>query len=501
MKDVAKFLNQEVDLKPLGDIMNTTVDLNKCAQVAAVVAIFGVIPAFTYGTVLGNLDAQKEILVSQVSSLRAEVLSASQSIPKSNKAIYSVATDKEAYTTGSPVQLTFYSSLPASTTNIYQISLYSTSGALIQNIATMNPYQGPNRYSFTVATSTMEKGGELFVRVTATKHNQSADSNKFTVKAVYSKPKVTLTSSSEVVQFNLDDTASDDQGRYAATFTVDAKESPVFIKLGKAVRGTQLSNAGVNYVITSASGSYAATTTGSVSSELSLVSGGVIFSGGFVKVDAWSSAKFKLNVYFDPSVTDFYRLQLYSVNYNIKGNDADMQLVLLPTYIYQTEAIAIQDEVKSVQPSVTVRKMNAVAVSGFGEGPIVSDLGLYRFLVRVAAGDSDLYIPKKSGQYVSGDNSKGFVFSHSGGQSENSWAVSVVSDRPVLVPEDTATHFFIKKGSVRSFNTVVSLAPRGNPNTQHSLTFKGFNWGATTNSVSKFTDSNIAGPSVILGDR
>lgn len=185
MKDVAKFLNQDVNLQPVGDLLNTNVDLNKCAQVAAIVAIFGVIPAFTYGTVLGNLDAQKEVLISEVAALhsQAAVVTAQPVASSTRIVIYNAATDKQTYAIGSTTVVTFYSALEASTTNIIALDLYA-GDALVQRLATMSPYKGPNRYSFVVASSTLAKVNVFKVKITSLKYGVSINTNPFQVKNV-----------------------------------------------------------------------------------------------------------------------------------------------------------------------------------------------------------------------------------------------------------------------------------------------------------------------------
>lgn len=95
MKDVKKFLNQEISL---GEI-----DYHKCLQVSLMVVAFGIIPAFTYGTVLGTLEGQRIALMGEVSSLKAEVLSAKSSLA-------SVSYFKARLSAASPVERTITTS-------------------------------------------------------------------------------------------------------------------------------------------------------------------------------------------------------------------------------------------------------------------------------------------------------------------------------------------------------------------------------------------------------
>ena len=600
MSDVRKFLNQEVSLKPLSDLMSTKVDFNKCAQTVAVIAVFGVIPAFTYGTVLGTLDGQRIALMEEVSGLQAQVIS---SMPKSatTTVVHTASTDKTLYALGSSTTIYFHNNV-ASTTNVVTLDLYNASnGTMVQRIVSMIPYAGQNKHTFTAPSSVIEKGNAFFVRVTASKYGQYVDTNKFEIResndrgpivslirvdqymksnleddlsddlGVYNveyevmawnrpvyieigaatrgvienntgvnflvkdgsnnatstgvvsstlthvtggviqgtfvklepyasarfkmtvifdpaitntyrvqlysvnysntavdattqvvltpaekyqtssllvqdaiklltPPKVTLTGSSAVVQFNAEETASDDQGNYAAIFTVDAKEKPIFIKLGAATRGTALNNEnGVNYVITSASG--VATTTGSVSASLVGAGGGSIISDGYVKIDPWSSAKFKLNVYFDPSVTNSYRLQLHSVNYSLNALKIDTQFVLLPTYNYQTEAIVVQNTDTT---------------------PLVSVSNPYRNIYIERKADVVfgfmLTNPANKDVYISRDGFKAFAY-------ETSLKIASSTVTPSgawMIQGDTKEALVVKAGSARQFYNSATVFNRGN---------------------------------------
>ncbi len=174
MKDVAKFFNQEIHL---GEV-----DYNKCLQVSTLIVAFGVIPSFTYGTVLGTLEAQREALVSEVLNLQAQVVS---TLPKvaSTTVVHSASTDKTIYNLGSSTTVYFYNNV-ASTTNVVNLDLHLASGVFVQRIVSMIPYAGPNKHTFTISSSTLEKGSSFFVKATATKFGQSVSTNKFEVKKI-----------------------------------------------------------------------------------------------------------------------------------------------------------------------------------------------------------------------------------------------------------------------------------------------------------------------------
>ncbi len=478
-KDVKKFFNQEIKL---GEI-----NYSKCMQVSLLIFALGIVPAFTYGMVLGVLDEQRVALMGEVSSLKAQVISSTSSIPRSSM-IYSAATDKTVYILGATTTVSFYNSYPASTTNIFSIDLYASS-TLVQRIMTMSPYQGPNKISFKVATSSLEKANTFHVRVTAIKFGQYADTNRFVVQkyAMDTRPVVVdFVSSSAYKSFSADADGEKDIGTFVISYKVTAGvDNDIYLR-----------RKGIAW----------ATTTDSTTGKVILATLNAKDSSAKDTQDSYFIPKgftrsFVTQVDLQATKSGYAGVTIKSIEWATTSPSAyPNKTVMVDSNVFKTDVLSLYSLAKP-EPSMVVTKMNAVPMSGYGEGPIVSDLGVYRFLIRVVPAESDMYIPKKSGQYVSGDATKGLVFSHSGGQSENSWSVSVVSDRPALVPEDTATHFFIKKGTVRSFNAVVSLAPRGNASTKHGFTFKGLNWGTSANAISQFAATDVVGPTIILGDR
>ena len=153
---------------------------------------------------------------------------------------------------------------------------------------------------------------------------------------------VTAGDMTQSIQTNVSDVSTDDQGLYSIIFEVEAFEDTAFVELGSATRGTTESNTGANYTIEDAPNSYAATTTGSVSAELTRVSGGSV-DGDFVRINTGSKATFKLTVYFDPALTALYRLQLYSVNFAGTAIDADSQQAVTPVEDFQTSSVNVQN--------------------------------------------------------------------------------------------------------------------------------------------------------------
>ncbi len=181
-KDVKKFFNQEIKL---GEI-----NYSKCMQVSLLIFALGIVPAFTYGMVLGVLDEQRVALMGEVSALKAQVISSTSTLPRA-ATLYNATTDKTVYTLGSTTLVNFYNSYPASTTNIVSIDLYSSS-TLVQRIASMSPRTGLNQVSFKVASSSLEKTNMFHVRVTATKYNQFAETNRFVVNKPLATTSVAL---------------------------------------------------------------------------------------------------------------------------------------------------------------------------------------------------------------------------------------------------------------------------------------------------------------------
>ncbi len=152
---------------------------------------------------------------------------------------------------------------------------------------------------------------------------------------------VTAGDMTQTVQANADAT-TDDQGVYSITFDVEAFEDTAYILLGSATRGGSSTTTAANYYVESSTNSYAATTTGSVSSEVTRVSGGSV-EGSYVRINAGSKATFKLSVYFDAALTDLYRLQLQSVNFNDTAAAPDSSEAVTPLEDFQTTSVSVQN--------------------------------------------------------------------------------------------------------------------------------------------------------------
>lgn len=126
------------------------------------------------------------------------------------------------------------------------------------------------------------------------------------------------------------DTAAD-TGIYTIRFDVTAFEEDIYIPRS-AVRGTSLGTAGVNYVIEDASGD--ATVAGTASAALT---SNASVSGSNFRIPEGETKRFTLSVSYTPASDDFYRVQLYSVNFNDTNAAPDVQQRALPEQNYETD--------------------------------------------------------------------------------------------------------------------------------------------------------------------
>lgn len=168
----------------------------------------------------------------------------------------------------------------------------------------------------------------------------SGSANSTDIEFLSSGVTVTTVSTSVTDKPNTDASTADDEAIFEIVFDVKAIEDTAYVELGSATRGTTESNTGANFVIQDEDNSFAATTTGSVSTDLTRVSGGST-SGEFVRINAGSTARFKLRVTFNPALADNYRMRLYSVNFAGSATDADSQQVLTPEADYRTGSFSI----------------------------------------------------------------------------------------------------------------------------------------------------------------
>lgn len=145
-----------------------------------------------------------------------------------------------------------------------------------------------------------------------------------------------IVSVEESVQDNTDDSTADDEGIFTIEFEVTAFEEDVFINR-TADRGTTTGTAGVNYIIEDSTGD--AVATGTVSGAV-LTSSADVENSRFV-VEEGETETFTLTVEYDPSSSGFYRLQLYSFNFNDTDANPDTYQRALPENDYETDPVSI----------------------------------------------------------------------------------------------------------------------------------------------------------------
>lgn len=138
---------------------------------------------------------------------------------------------------------------------------------------------------------------------------------------------------------NDDSITTDNQVEFKVTFDVEAFETDLYIpKI--AERGITLGTAGVNYTIEDASDGGSATTTGIVSASLTSTADS---SGSYFRVRDGQTKKMTLTVVYDPALTSFYQLQLYSLNFASSMIAPTTQQRALPTENFETSATFVQN--------------------------------------------------------------------------------------------------------------------------------------------------------------
>jgi hypothetical protein len=140
---------------------------------------------------------------------------------------------------------------------------------------------------------------------------------------------------SATVKANSNSTTDDDEGVYTIEFEVTAFNEDVYIN-NSAARGTTTSTGGVNYIIENSQGDE--TTAGSADANLD--STAEVDNGRYV-VREGDTETFTLTVEYDPQDAGFYRLQLYTINYNDTGANPDVFQRALPESRFETQSVSI----------------------------------------------------------------------------------------------------------------------------------------------------------------
>jgi len=130
--------------------------------------------------------------------------------------------------------------------------------------------------------------------------------------------------------------ATDDEGVFTLEFEVTAFGDDLYID-DVAGRGTTMGTNGVNYLLT-----IGGTASTSGTAVASLDSTADVTSGGFFKVNEGETETFTLTVEYDPAASASYKVQLYSVNFNVTADTApSTQQVLSPASDYDSDSLTI----------------------------------------------------------------------------------------------------------------------------------------------------------------
>lgn len=165
----------------------------------------------------------------------------------------------------------------------------------------------------TVRASDIEAEDESGTDLTgsALRGTVSGDTIRFASTGVTSE----LVSSSAVSVTNVSNDSTDDQGQFTMEFRVSAFEDTAWVPLSAASStDADADNVGAAFSVVNAS-TGAVVSDGTSIAVLTRVSGGTV-SGNFVRINAGQTATFRLTVYYDPTVTGIYRVQLNQIGYN-----------------------------------------------------------------------------------------------------------------------------------------------------------------------------------------
>ena len=138
---------------------------------------------------------------------------------------------------------------------------------------------------------------------------------------------------------NSGDTLEDDEGVYSIKFNVTAFNSDLYIPM-TVDRGTVLGTAGVNFTIEDASAGSAETASGTLVTSLDSEAR---VENGYYKVSEGQTKSFTLMVEYDPESKAFYKVQLYSLNWNTTPAAPVTQQLVLPENNYETQVLSISN--------------------------------------------------------------------------------------------------------------------------------------------------------------
>lgn len=409
-KDVKKFFNQEIKL---GEI-----NYSKCLQVSLLVFALGIVPAFTYGLVLGTLDEQRVALMGEVGSLKAQVIGSS----KESQIIYEARANSELYASNTPISISFNS---ATSTGVVKFDLLDGKSKLLQALGTTTTRLGVNTFTFRIATSTLATSDLFTVKVsllnpqrviTTGKFSVTASTNPVTVNSkmiIYSvkndkeviieKPAVVSTSKG-FVEF------SDPSGNYRLNFAGPNSEQ---LRLGEYV------DAGMEDYTDKP--------------LIRFVEGSTVTGGGTV-----GSFTVREIAYSNGKVTKA------AIDYVMYGSG-------LTWYTYfGSVRFNSNIPVNKLEKNTFTLKSSAHVVPG---DPALkqSDLGVIRYNIEIKAGASDMYVPNKTEFNLIKPETNGVRVEGAG--------ISYVSIKSSPSKDDTAQAFVLKKGQTRNFTVDILVNP------------------------------------------
>ncbi len=142
-----------------------------------------------------------------------------------------------------------------------------------------------------------------------------------------------------VYKANTDSTLSDDEGMYTIKFNVTAFNSDLYIPQS-VDRGTVLGTAGVNFLVEDSSAGSIETASGTV---VAVLDSEARIENGYFKVSEGQTKSFTLMVEYDPEAKSFYKVQLYSLNWNTSPAAPTTQQRVLPEGNYETSVLSISN--------------------------------------------------------------------------------------------------------------------------------------------------------------
>ncbi|MDD4989310.1 MAG: peptidoglycan-binding protein [Candidatus Pacebacteria bacterium] len=187
-----------------------------------------------------------------------------------------------------------------------------------------------------------------------TQGSASGENQTFKSQGVTVVSQVDCSPLSDCATYNENTTAttSDDTATFVIPFTVTANDETVYLPLTGTKSATALAGTeGVTYDVQTSAGASAANTSPASAVEEDGSQAGVTFlaagcqgSVDCLRINDGSTANMKLTVTYDPSSTNYYRLQIVSVNFaTTTGAAADTVNAVNPVQDYRTSSIQIKN--------------------------------------------------------------------------------------------------------------------------------------------------------------